>query len=339
MTLGDLDEDGDAELVMLVSAMNPQTGMPSVTVRTLSASDDGTWGWGPSRDVPGESNAVLVADLNDDGHLDLAVASYSGFQWLPGAGNGTFGQTESIPMQDVSGTLVARDLDGDRDTDLVASTAEAVTVVLNQGNGDFAKGKRYEAGGGANSIAVGDWDRDGRLDLAVATWRDQVCVLLGQGDGRFGAPTPYHVGNGIASVVAADLDRDGDLDLAVTNQNADSIAVLFGRGDGTFIPEPRYDAGEFPQSAVAPTGMATDWSTSSWPIRCPARSPCSKGTAMARLLNPNTSRSVKGSQPSRLQISTETAAWTSRRREAVPGRSWSCGVRPMARSAGRRAMR
>ncbi len=101
-----------------------------------------------------------------------------------------------------------------------------------------------------SSVAVGDFNRDGKLDLAVASvdslnngqqgYSTNVQVLLGNGDGTFQKAIDYPVGTGPKSVATADLNGDGNLDLVVTSGPADNLSVLLGRGDGTFLPTVYY---------------------------------------------------------------------------------------------------
>jgi hypothetical protein len=82
------------------------------------------------------------------------------------------------------------------------------------------------------SIATGDFNRDGKLDLAVAAFfNGKVAVLLGRGDGTFEPATYYTVGANetTGSIVAASLRREGLLDLIVTNDLSNEVQVLFGR--------------------------------------------------------------------------------------------------------------
>jgi type II secretory pathway component GspD/PulD (secretin) len=93
----------------------------------------------------------------------------------------------------------------------------------------------YPVGHTPNSIAVADFNADGKLDLAVANQGDDtVSLLLGNGDGTFQSQTTLPSGIGPDAIVTADFNRDGKPDLAVANFNDNSISILLGNGDGTF---------------------------------------------------------------------------------------------------------
>ena len=109
-------------------------------------------------------------------------------------------------------------------------------MLLGQGDGTFAAKMDYPVGGSLISLTTGDWNGDGRLDLAV-TNESAVNVLLGQGDGSFAPKAEYGTGGLPEPVVAGDLNRDGRLDLAVTNRNNLTVGVLlnscWGRASNT----------------------------------------------------------------------------------------------------------
>jgi hypothetical protein len=88
------------------------------------------------------------------------------------------------------------------------------------------------------SIAVGDFNHDGKLDLAVADWYyGKVAVSLGNGDGTFQPPVYYPISNqleSVPSIATADLRKSGNLDLVVADYQDGNVSVLLGKGDGTF---------------------------------------------------------------------------------------------------------
>jgi len=88
------------------------------------------------------------------------------------------------------------------------------------------------------AIAVGDFNHDGKADLAVVSGCcfQGVVILLGNGDGTFRRPVSYAAGVAPVSVVAADFNHDGNLDLAVANSLSTYVSILLGNGDGTFQP-------------------------------------------------------------------------------------------------------
>jgi hypothetical protein len=91
------------------------------------------------------------------------------------------------------------------------------------------------------SVVVGDFNRDGKLDFAVAA--NSLQVFLGNGDGTFQPPANYLTGTGAFYVSAADLNHDGKLDLVVTDLAG--LFILMGNGDGTF---------QAPTTLAAPCG-------------------------------------------------------------------------------------
>ena len=108
----------------------------------------------------------------------------------------------------------------------------------------------YPAGSGPRFVAVGDFDGDGKADLAVADQNGEVSVLLRNGNGSFQAAVGYPVGSVSTSVAVGDFNGDGKADLAVADGAGDTVNVLLGNGDGTFQSAIFSDAGSGPYSVT-----------------------------------------------------------------------------------------
>jgi len=119
----------------------------------------------------------------------------------------------------------------------------------------FGERSDFSTGSGPNSVATGDFNKDGRLDLALSNYFDNtVSVLLGNGDGTFKAHVDYATQLGPDSVVVGDFNGDGKLDLAVRNQSSNTVSVLLGNGDGTFQPAANFAVGSGTSSSRVAAG-------------------------------------------------------------------------------------
>jgi hypothetical protein len=119
----------------------------------------------------------------------------------------------------------------------------------------FSVPTTYAVTSGGSSVAMGDFNGNGKLDLAVASeGSNSVGVLLGNGDGTFQAPQNFAAGYTPVSVAIGDFDgrhyANGQpiMDLAVANLNTNTVSVLLGNGDGTFQTAKSYAVGNNPNS-------------------------------------------------------------------------------------------
>ena len=150
---------------------------------------------------------------------------------------------------------------------------------------------------GPYSVAMGDFNGDGKPDLAVTSRDDNaVSVLLGNGDGTFQAPIEYATDSFPVHVATADFNGDGKLDLAVANSalsdEPPSVSILLGNGDGTFQAAVNQGAGISPRSLAAgdfdPDAYA-EWAAATAPaemiapqrVACPALVACGEHDPVA----------------------------------------------------------
>src|SRR2546428_274907 len=99
---------------------------------------------------------------------------------------------------------------------------------------DFLVAPSYAVGTAPRAVAVGDFNGDGKNDLAVANdISNNVSILLNNGGGTFTGPVNYPA-NSPFSVSVGDFNRDGKKDLVVANSGAANVSILLGKGDGTF---------------------------------------------------------------------------------------------------------
>jgi HYR domain/FG-GAP-like repeat/FG-GAP repeat len=113
----------------------------------------------------------------------------------------------------------------------------------------FAPAQNYGVGTDPRFVTTGDFNADGKLDLATANANsDNVSILLGDGLGGFAAATNVGAGNGPRSVTTGDFNADGKLDLTTANFVSDNVSVLLGDGLGGFAAAVSFGVGDFPQS-------------------------------------------------------------------------------------------
>src|SRR5262245_25592413 len=101
----------------------------------------------------------------------------------------------------------------------------------------FVPGGSYSSSSDTPGVALADLNKDGKLDLIVATCENStVRVRLGNGDGTFGAATDYATLASAFGIAIADFNRDGNLDVATADEDDSSIAVFLGDGTGALGP-------------------------------------------------------------------------------------------------------
>jgi hypothetical protein len=215
--------------------------------------------------------AVVTADFNNDGRLDLATANAGGntVSVLLGDGRGGFGAANDSAADIGSRSMAVGDFNNDGNLDLVTVSDQVAgaSTMLGNGDGTFRAPKNHFTWGGPQAVAVGDFNADGSMDILVSEFDVQdgfgkVQVLLGNGQDGFTAANAYTLNFFLASGLAvSDLNGDGKLDAAVVvpSDSAGIGYAVLGNGDGTFGPG-HFDGQEFvtgPDSRAVAVGDFT----------------------------------------------------------------------------------
>jgi hypothetical protein len=260
----DLNRDGAVDLVVGAYRTLDRTWALNV----FPGRGDGAFDPPTALVVP-RASMLLVQDLNDDRMQDAIVGGdleypEGHFSILLGDGRGALVPHAVLPYTGRLRAISSDDFDRDGHVDLVAVGYDLVSggVLLFRGSGEgtFDPPETYAPDAGPTAIVVGDFNRDGRPDVATTTG-DAVIVLLGSSEGVFGPEARFpsgdpDLGHSVADLAAGDFDGDGILDLAAISLT--SISILKGTGDGRFWQSALYAGIDMERAHIAAVDATAD---------------------------------------------------------------------------------
>lgn len=255
VVIADFNNDGKKDL----AAVNRGSHTVSILV------GDGAGNFGAATnfstgDTFSEPFALAVGDFNNDGKNDVVVSkpNVHVISLLLGDGNGLLGTPVDFSVGENPATFAVADFNEDGRSDLAIAdfgfNNGGVYLMLGTGTGSFGSPTKFTAGPRPRYLAVGDFNQDNKIDLAVANVGfgfNKISVLIGNGNGGFSAPTDFAVGSSPIGLVVRDFNRDGFLDIAVANTDSHNVSILKGDGQSGFGPATNFPANSFPLSITS----------------------------------------------------------------------------------------
>lgn len=258
----------------VVTATNAHpAGSYAITVKALNGENAATSSFNLTVNNPGCSQGlfsgsgtvgvgslpygIAIGDFNNDGKQDLATANY-GLNTVSirlGNGSGGFGGTSNINVGSGPQAIAIGDFNNDGRQDMAVSNfiSSNVSILLGNGTGGFTSSGLITlvAGSYPYSLAIGDFNGDGKNDLVTSNYSNNTAsILLGDGTGGFNVTTHVNVGNGPRSVAVGDFNGDGKPDIATANYLAGTVSIRLGNGLGGFTGTANITVGSNPHSVT-----------------------------------------------------------------------------------------
>jgi FG-GAP-like repeat/IPT/TIG domain/FG-GAP repeat len=245
---GDLDGDGKADLIIctdneyFADPSNPTTLLATTFVIMKNTTTKvGSIAFTSQELIAGAYGhyAAVVTDVDGDGKPDLVILGYDSVHVLRNTsipGTISFDTAISFLTGNFGKDLAVADLDGDGRPELItvnSSFASSISVLRNTcipGTISFAAKTDYPAGNNPSGVAIGDFDGDGKKDLAISSYNDNTVVIFrnqsAPGVVQLSAPVTLNVGANPSGIQAGDFDGDNKPDIATSNYSDNTISVI-----------------------------------------------------------------------------------------------------------------
>ncbi|GII05351.1 FG-GAP repeat domain-containing protein [Planobispora takensis] len=229
--VGSVNSDDDSTVDIITT--DPIAGM----IRVFPGNGDGTFDTAIDSLAVANVLTATPGDFNDDGRLDVLVASGSNDNSIMlGNGDGTFQAPVVTGFTGYSYLAGVADFDGDGDDDVAfadggPSGSGALQVILSNGDGSFGPATPFAQGTSPVLAAPADFNNDHKVDL-ITVGMSGGAVLLGKGDGTFLGALPYTGSGAMSWPTLGDYNGDGKQDAVYATPTGGSL--LFGKGNGTF---------------------------------------------------------------------------------------------------------
>jgi hypothetical protein len=219
-----LNDDNHLDLITVNRASN--------NISVIYGNGDGTFAAPSFISVGARPVGLDIADLNGDNRLDFAVANSESDNLSVIFGGGKENRSSAqYTVGDFPADIKIFDVNHDTFPDLLTvnqnTATPGISILFGKGGGSFGEARNFQAGKFPNDLAVGDFDDDGHIDVAVTDRTYSSVVLLrGNSEGTFHPPINYGVGLAPSGLIAEDFNEDGRVDLATANFGSGTVSVL-----------------------------------------------------------------------------------------------------------------
>jgi VCBS repeat protein/flagellar hook capping protein FlgD len=245
VAIGDLDGDGDADLVAADA---------NGTMSALLNDGSGVFPLAGNTPLYGFAACLGVADFDGDGHADVAISgdALGRVIALSGRGDGTFSYPPLYFASGAGGRGIATgDVTGDHHPDVVTAdfgdSGRGSMTVLVSGAPRSCNRVDVRSGTSPSGLVAADFNADGAPDLAAANEDNTLTVLLSDGLGGFPSSRQYPLGTLSQNLAAADLDGDSRPDLVASNFVQSTVSIYYNKGDGSFFGGEQLAVGPHPR--------------------------------------------------------------------------------------------